>query len=83
MREQFDVIVIGAGQAGLAIGWHLKQQGASFMIVDGAPEVGHSWRSRWDSLRLFTPALRRAARHAVPRRPGPLPDQGRGGRLPA
>jgi putative flavoprotein involved in K+ transport len=50
-----DVVVIGAGQAGLAIGWHLQQQGASFAILDGAPELGHSWRTRWDSLSLFTP----------------------------
>ena len=51
-----DVIVIGAGQAGLALGWHLAQQERRFLIVDAAPEIGHSWRTRWDSLRLFTPA---------------------------
>ena len=51
-----DVIVIGAGQAGLALGWHLTQQQARYVIVDGAPALGHSWRSRWDSLRLFSPA---------------------------
>src|SRR5688572_23855110 len=51
-----DVIVIGAGQAGLAVGWHLRRQGANFLILDEAPAIGHSWRSRWDSLRLFSPA---------------------------
>jgi putative flavoprotein involved in K+ transport len=51
-----EVLVVGAGQAGLAIGFHLRQQGASFLLVDAGPEVGHVWRSRWDSLRLFTPA---------------------------
>jgi putative flavoprotein involved in K+ transport len=51
-----DVLVIGAGQAGLALGWHLKQQGASFLLVDAAPRIGHAWRTRWDSLRLFTAA---------------------------
>ena len=56
MSTPLDVVVIGAGQAGLAMGWHLKRMGASFAILDGAPEVGHSWRIRWDSLRLFTPA---------------------------
>ena len=56
MTTPLDVVVIGAGQAGLALGWHLKRMGASFAILDGAPEVGHSWRARWDSLRLFTPA---------------------------
>ena len=50
-----DVLVIGAGQAGLAVGYHLSRHGLRFLLVDGAPELGHSWRSRWDSLRLFTP----------------------------
>jgi putative flavoprotein involved in K+ transport len=56
MSTPLDVVVVGAGQAGLAIGWHLKRAGARFAILDGAPEVGHSWRTRWDSLRLFTQA---------------------------
>ncbi|GAA1951150.1 NAD(P)/FAD-dependent oxidoreductase [Nocardioides panacihumi] len=51
-----DVLVIGAGQAGLAVGYHLAQRGLRFLLVDAAPEIGHSWASRWDSLRLFTPA---------------------------
>ena len=51
-----DVIVIGAGQAGLAIGYHLARQGRDFVILDGAARIGDTWRSRWDSLRLFTPA---------------------------
>src|ERR687889_1067297 len=55
-EDCLDVIVIGAGQAGLAIGWHLRQQDVRFLILDGAPEIGSSWRSRWDSLRLVTPA---------------------------
>jgi putative flavoprotein involved in K+ transport len=55
--ENVDVLVVGAGQAGLALGWHLRQQGlTSFLLVDAGPEVGYVWRSRWDSLRLFTPA---------------------------
>jgi putative flavoprotein involved in K+ transport len=48
--------VIGAGQAGLAIGHHLARRGADFVLLDAGPEIGSSWRSRWDSLRLFTPA---------------------------
>jgi putative flavoprotein involved in K+ transport len=51
-----DVLVIGGGQAGLAMGYHLAQQGLCFEIVDAANEVGAVWRSRWDSLRAFTPA---------------------------
>jgi len=52
----FDVIVIGAGQSGLAIGRQLQQRGHTFLIVDAGGEVGHVWRSRWDSLTLFTAA---------------------------
>jgi putative flavoprotein involved in K+ transport len=51
-----DTIVIGAGQAGLAIAWHLRQQGLRFVVLDAADTVGHAWRFRWDSLTLFTPA---------------------------
>jgi putative flavoprotein involved in K+ transport len=55
--EHVEVLVVGAGQAGLAVGWHLREQGIrSFLLLDAGPEVGHVWRSRWDSLRLFTPA---------------------------
>ncbi len=50
-----DTLVIGAGQAGLAMGNELARRDGSFLIVDGATEVGAAWRSRWDSLRLFTP----------------------------
>ena len=49
-----DVLVIGGGQAGLAMGYHLAQSGRSFQIVDAGAEIGHVWRSRWESLRLFT-----------------------------
>lgn len=55
-RAPLDVLVVGAGQAGLAVGYHLARRGLRFLLVDAAPEVGHSWRTRWDSLRLFTPA---------------------------
>ncbi len=49
-----DVLVIGGGQAGLAMGYHLAQSGRSFQIVDAGAEIGGTWRTRWDSLRLFT-----------------------------
>lgn len=49
------VLVIGAGQAGLAAGYHLKKAGVPFEIVDGHRRVGDSWRTRYDSLSLFTP----------------------------
>jgi putative flavoprotein involved in K+ transport len=51
---QLDVLVIGGGQAGLAMGYQLAQRDLRFLIVDSGPEIGHVWRSRWDSLRLFT-----------------------------
>src|SRR5215204_3399412 len=54
-RERFDVVVIGAGQAGLAIGYFLARAGRRFLIVDGADSMAAAWRSRWDSLTLFTP----------------------------
>jgi putative flavoprotein involved in K+ transport len=54
--EIFDVIVIGGGQAGLSVGYHLSRTGARFIILDAHQRVGDSWRKRWDSLRLFTPA---------------------------
>ena len=55
-RELLDVLVIGAGQAGLALGHHLSRRGARFLLLDAGPEIGHAWRPRWDSLRLFSPA---------------------------
>ena len=55
-RERVDTVVIGGGQAGLAVGYHLKQRGVDFQILDGSSRVGDSWRTRWDSLELFTPA---------------------------
>ena len=54
-RSRFDVIVIGAGQAGLAMGYFLARQGQRFVILEGADSIGAAWRSRWDSLVLFTP----------------------------
>ncbi|GIP31321.1 NAD(P)/FAD-dependent oxidoreductase [Paenibacillus sp. J2TS4] len=55
MEEQVDVLVVGAGQAGLAVGYYLKQAGISHLIVDKAIELGESWKTRYDSLTLFTP----------------------------
>jgi putative flavoprotein involved in K+ transport len=49
-----DVAVIGGGQAGLAIGYHLKQAGVSFVILEAGDTIGPAWRERWDSLVLFT-----------------------------
>jgi len=55
-REHVETLVIGGGQAGLAVGYHLAQRGLPFLIVDANQRVGDAWRNRWDSLKLFTPA---------------------------
>ena len=55
-EQRLDAVVIGGSQAGLAMAWHLAQQGLRFVVLEAGPEVGHVWRSRWDSLKLFTPA---------------------------
>jgi len=54
--EKYNVIVIGAGQAGLSVGYFLKKNNIDFLILDANERVGDSWRNRWDTLRLFTPA---------------------------
>src|SRR2546423_12735566 len=51
-----DVAVIGGSQAGLAMAWYLARQHLRFVVLEAGPEPGHTWRSRWDSLTLFTPA---------------------------
>jgi putative flavoprotein involved in K+ transport len=51
-----NTVVIGGGQAGLSVGHHLARRGVDFLILDASARVGDTWRQRWDSLRLFTPA---------------------------
>lgn len=55
-EHRFDTVVVGGGQAGLAVGYYLKEQAQDFVILDTGGRVGDAWRGRWDSLRLFTPA---------------------------
>jgi putative flavoprotein involved in K+ transport len=55
-NQPCDVIVIGGGQAGLSVGYHLKRRGVRFLILDAHPRIGDAWRKRWDSLRLFSAA---------------------------
>src|SRR5262249_54985231 len=57
VQETFHTIVIGGGQGGLSVGYYLARQGRPFVILDASQRVGDSWRQRWDSLRLFTPAV--------------------------
>jgi putative flavoprotein involved in K+ transport len=56
--ERTEVLVVGGGQAGLATGYHLQRRGTSFVILDRNARVGDSWRQRWDSLKLYSPAYR-------------------------
>ena len=56
MKAVYDTIIIGGGQAGLAVGYYLSQQGRDFVILEAHEQIGDSWRQRWDSLQLFTPA---------------------------
>jgi putative flavoprotein involved in K+ transport len=55
MTNDVEVAVIGAGQAGLAMGYFLERQGRRFVILERAGEIAPAWRERWDSLTLFTP----------------------------
>jgi putative flavoprotein involved in K+ transport len=57
MDEQLDVLIIGAGQTGLAAGYYLRQSGLSFLLADRHSRIGDSWRNRYDSLMLFTPRV--------------------------
>ena len=54
-ERDFDVVVIGGGQAGLAMGYYLREQGLRFAIVERGDSIAPAWRERWDSLTLFTP----------------------------
>jgi putative flavoprotein involved in K+ transport len=67
--ERFETVIIGGGQAGLSVGYHLQKHGRSFVILDAGDRIGDSWRRRWDSLRLYSPAFR----DGLPGLPYPAP----------
>ena len=56
--ERYETVIIGGGQAGLSVGYHLQQRNRSFVILDASARIGDSWRQRWDSLKLYSPAFR-------------------------
>src|SRR5919109_3652961 len=59
MRDtQHETVIVGGGQAGLAVAYLLQRRGRPCVVLEGAARVGDSWRSRWDSLRLYSPARR-------------------------
>ncbi|WP_338653493.1 NAD(P)/FAD-dependent oxidoreductase [Sporosarcina psychrophila] len=55
--KSYETVVIGAGQAGLAMGYYLKNDKVSFLIIDKGKTVGEIWKNRYDSLKLFTPRM--------------------------
>jgi len=67
--DRYETIIVGGGQAGLSVGYHLKKEGRPFVILDANERIGDSWRSRWDSLRLYSPAFR----DGLPGMPFPAP----------
>ena len=70
-REHLETVIIGGGQAGLSVGYHLANRGRPFVILDASERIGDTWRNRWDSLRLFTPA----AFDGLPGMPFPAPSR--------
>jgi putative flavoprotein involved in K+ transport len=68
-RERVQTVIIGGGQAGLSVGYHLARRGLPFVILEANQRVGDTWRRRWDSLRLFTPARF----NGIPGMPFPAP----------
>src|ERR687886_3108251 len=54
--ERVETVIIGGGQAGLSVGYYLARGGLPFVILEANQRIGDTWRNRWDSLRLFTPA---------------------------
>ncbi|HSC90504.1 MAG TPA: NAD(P)-binding domain-containing protein [Gaiellaceae bacterium] len=67
--ERIETVIVGGGQAGLAVGYDLQRRGRPFVILDGNARVGDSWRRRWPSLRLYSPA----ASDGLPGTPFPAP----------
>ncbi len=54
--ERVQTVIVGGGQAGLVVAYYLARRGLPFVILEANERVGETWRNRWDSLRLFTPA---------------------------
>ena len=74
--EHVETVIIGGGQAGLSVGYHLARRGRRFVILDANQRIGDPWRKRWDSLRLFTPARYNGLPAAEGRLPGERAGEG-------
>jgi glycine/D-amino acid oxidase-like deaminating enzyme len=58
MLHKIDTVIVGGGQAGLAISYYLTQEGREHVALERAPAVANAWRNqRWDSFTLVTPNL--------------------------
>lgn len=72
--QPIDVVEVGGGQAALAAAWELTRHGLRYLVLEAAGQLGNAWRSRWESLRLFTPAEYDALPGMpFPARAGPYP----------
>jgi putative flavoprotein involved in K+ transport len=77
MNEHIETVIIGAGQAGLSTGYHLKRRGRPFVILDGNARVGDNWRQQWGHAASLHPGeVQRAPRDAVPGQGLVLPAEG-------
>jgi putative flavoprotein involved in K+ transport len=54
--QHIETLIIGAGQAGLSTGYHLRRRGRPLLIADANARIGDNWRQQWDTLRPYTPA---------------------------
>jgi putative flavoprotein involved in K+ transport len=75
--QHIETLIIGAGQAGLVTGYHLKRRGRRFLIVDANTRIGDNWRQQWDTQLLFSPASEHALqgmRNPNPRLTNPTKD---------
>jgi cation diffusion facilitator CzcD-associated flavoprotein CzcO len=76
--QHIETLIVGAGQAGLSTGYHLKRRGRPFLIVDGNQRIGDNWRRQWDTLRCTPRRSMTVCRDCRSRGALALPGQGRG-----
>src|SRR3990172_3449561 len=55
LPSRVDTAVIGAGQAGLTMSWHLRAAGRDHVVLERRPTLGGGWQDRWEAFRLVSP----------------------------
>ena len=55
MERRHEIVIVGGGQAGLAMSYYLSKQDRNHIILEQSDKVGESWRNKWDSFTLVTP----------------------------